>query len=94
MGKWRSVGMRTGECTERGNAQECGQAQEGAGEHRKLQKSGFHRPGREQAYQHLEWSRWHVWQVVGIDVKSVVGVGCTGLRIGVHKVSLSCPEMT
>ncbi len=42
----------------------------------------------------LEWSRWRVRPVVGIDVESVVGVGCTGLRIGEHEVSLSCPEMT
>src|SRR6266702_3967409 len=51
-GKQRSAGKRTGESAERGNAGECRQVQEGAGEHRKLQKSGFHRPGREQAYQH------------------------------------------
>ncbi len=42
----------------------------------------------------LEWSHWCVWQVVGIDVESVVGVGCMGLRIGAHEVSPLCPEMT
>src|SRR6266702_289073 len=53
-GKRRSAGMQTGECAERGNAGERGPAQEGAGKHRKLRKSPFHRPGREQAYQRVQ----------------------------------------
>ena len=51
MGKW------TGECAEHRNAEECRWVQEGMGKHRrvwktnwKLWKSGFHQPGREQAY--------------------------------------------
>ncbi len=43
--------MQPRERTECGNAGERGRAQEGAGEHRKLRKSGFYWPGREQVYQ-------------------------------------------
>ncbi len=50
--------------------------QAGAGEHRKLQKSPFHRPGREQAYHQVVQTRVGGWSEGGPRVVR----GCTVVR--------------